>query len=192
MFHANESLLSDAEKTPSPKRRWLGMVSEYTPPDEYGGDSSDPPKYTGWYFDLFPDRPVGANRDVAVVADWFALTNANQVGYLGVRGAAVGVFAVDVGGEPRAMVAWTASNLAPNVSDVRVARAATAAPADVTVTLLDDHGDALVPAATLHVTPRAPAVVAFELKVGAWREARAAFSKSPTSPSSPSDPSVDP
>jgi hypothetical protein len=87
-----------------PQRRWLGMVSEYTPKDGYGGDSGEPPKYTGWYFDLFPDREIGAERGVDLVADWFTLTNADQVRHLGIEKAALGVFVVDVGGQPRAMV----------------------------------------------------------------------------------------
>jgi hypothetical protein len=87
-----------------PQRRWLGMISEYTPKDGYGGDSGEPPKYTGWYFDLFPDREIGAERPVDLVADWFTLTNAAEVAHLGVANAALGVFVVDVGGEPRAMV----------------------------------------------------------------------------------------
>ena len=87
-----------------PQRRWLGMVSEKTPENGFGGDSGVPAKYTGWYFDLFPDREIGAGRDVSVVADYFTLTNASEVRYVGVRGAALGAFIVDVGGEPRAMV----------------------------------------------------------------------------------------
>lgn len=86
-----------------PQRRWLGMVSEYTPKDGYG-DSGEPPKYTGWYFDLFPDREIGAERRVDLVADWFTLTNVDEVRHLGVEKAALGVFVVDVGGEPRMMV----------------------------------------------------------------------------------------
>jgi hypothetical protein len=86
-----------------PQRRWLGMVSEYTPKDGYS-DSGEPPKYTGWYFDLFPDREIGAERTVSLVADYFTLTNADQVRHLGVEKAALAVFIVDVGGQPRAMV----------------------------------------------------------------------------------------
>jgi hypothetical protein len=86
-----------------PQRRWLGMVSEYTPVGGYT-DSGEPPKYTGWYFDLFPDREIGAERGVDLVADYFTLTNADEVRYLGIEKAAMGVFVVDVGGEPRAMV----------------------------------------------------------------------------------------
>ncbi len=87
-----------------PQRRWLGMVSEITPLGGWGGDSGEPPKYTGWYFDLFPDRELGALKSVALVADYFTLTNASEVRYVGVDDAALGVFVVDTGGEPRAMV----------------------------------------------------------------------------------------
>ncbi|HSO39194.1 MAG TPA: DUF3160 domain-containing protein, partial [Labilithrix sp.] len=89
---------------PEAQRRWLGMIAEYTPQDGSGGDSGAPPKYTGWYFDLFPDREIGAQRTVSLVADYFTLTNADQVRHLGIEKAALGVFVVDVGGEPRAMV----------------------------------------------------------------------------------------
>jgi hypothetical protein len=94
----------DGRALTEPQRRWLGMVSEKTPENGFGGDSSVPAKYTGWYFDLFPDREIGANRDVAVVADYFTLTNAGEVRYVGVRGTALGAFIVDAFGEPRAMV----------------------------------------------------------------------------------------
>ena len=87
-----------------PQKRWLGMVAEYTPIGGSGGDSGMPPKYTGWYFDMFPDREQGAERSVQLVADYFTLTNANQVRYLGIREAAMGVFVVDTSGEPRVMV----------------------------------------------------------------------------------------
>lgn len=80
------------------------MVAEHIPVGGYGGDSSAPPKYTGWYFDLFPDREIGALRGVDLVADWFTLTNAGEVRYLGVEKAALGVFVVDTGGAPRVMV----------------------------------------------------------------------------------------
>lgn len=92
-----------------PQRRWLGMVAEHLPLGGLGGDSGEPPKYTGWYFDLFPDREKGAERAVDLVADYFTLTNADQVRYVGVDKVALGVFVVDVGGEPRAMVGPVAS-----------------------------------------------------------------------------------
>lgn len=92
-----------------PQKRWLGMVAEHLPLGGLGGDSGEPPKYTGWYFDLFPDREKGAERSVDLVADYFTLTNANEVRYVGVDKVVLGVFVVDVGGEPRAMVGPVAS-----------------------------------------------------------------------------------
>jgi hypothetical protein len=86
------------------QRRWLGMVAEFTPVGGYGGDSGEPPKWTGWYFDLFPDREHGAERAVDLVADYFTLTNAGVVRYLGVEKAALGAFVVDTGGVRRLMV----------------------------------------------------------------------------------------
>lgn len=86
------------------QRRWLGMVSEYIPSGGYGGSSGEPPKYTGWYFDLFPDREIGAEKSAAFVADYFTLTNAGVVRYLGAETPRLGVFVVDVGGPPRLMV----------------------------------------------------------------------------------------
>jgi hypothetical protein len=85
------------------QRRWLGMVAEYIPTGGWG-DSGEPPKWTGWYFDLFPDREIGAEKAADFIADYFTLTNANQVRYLGAEGPRVGVFVVDVNGSPRAMV----------------------------------------------------------------------------------------
>jgi hypothetical protein len=86
-----------------PQRRWLGMVSEHVP---NGGfmDTSEPPKWTGWYFDMFEDREIGAARTSAFVADYFTLTNGGKVKYIGADGPRLGIFVVDVGGVPRAMV----------------------------------------------------------------------------------------
>jgi len=86
-----------------PQKRWLGMVAEHLP---VGGfrDTGEPPKWTGWYFDMFEDREIGANRTPAFIADYFTLNNADKVAYLGAEGPRLGVFVIDVGGEPRAMV----------------------------------------------------------------------------------------
>ncbi len=89
--------LSDAQ------RRWLGMVSEHVPNGGYG-DTTEPPKWTGWWFDMFEDREIGAGATSAFVADVFTLTNAGKVKYLGAEGPRLGVFVVDVNGAPRAMV----------------------------------------------------------------------------------------
>lgn len=112
-----------------PQRRWLGMVAEYTPTGGSNGDSGAPPLYTGWYFDLFPDREQGAERAVELVADYFTLTNANQVRYLGIRPAAMGVFVVDTSGEPRVMVGPVANAyevstpIAERLNDARAKKA---------------------------------------------------------------------
>jgi len=90
--------LSDAQ------RRWLGMIAEHIPRDGYGGDSGAPPKWTGWYFDLFPDRHHGAEHMPAFIADYFTLSNIEKVAYLGADRPRLAVFMVDVNGEPRAMV----------------------------------------------------------------------------------------
>ncbi|MDI1479869.1 DUF3160 domain-containing protein [Polyangium sp. y55x31] len=94
-----------ARGAPTPEQAtWLAMVAEYIPLGGYSGDSGQPPKWTGWYFDMFEDREIGATRTADLVADYFTLTNANQIAYLGADGPRLGVFVVDTGGEPRAMV----------------------------------------------------------------------------------------
>lgn len=85
------------------QRRWLGMVAEHVPNGGYV-DTGEPPKWTGWWFDMFEDREFGAARTSAFVADTFTLTNAGKVKYIGADGPRLGVFIVDVGGLPRAMV----------------------------------------------------------------------------------------
>jgi hypothetical protein len=88
-----------------PQKRWLGMVSENIPKDGYGGgDSGGPPKWTGWYFDLFEDRENGATLGTGFIADYMTLTNVGKVKYVGAEGPRLGVFVVDSGGGPRAMV----------------------------------------------------------------------------------------
>lgn len=82
---------------------WLGMVAEYIPEGGYA-DSGAPPKWTGWYFDMFEDREIGATRSTDFIADYFTMTNIGQVAYLGADGPRLGVFVVDNGGEPRALV----------------------------------------------------------------------------------------
>jgi hypothetical protein len=86
-----------------PQRRWLSMVSEHIANGGYVS-TGEPPKWTGWYFDMFEDREHGATRSAAFVADYFTLTNAGEVAYLGAEGPRLGVYIVDTNGEPRAMV----------------------------------------------------------------------------------------
>jgi hypothetical protein len=94
---------ADGRALTEPQRRWLAMVAENVPAGGYC-DSGAPPKWTGWYFDMFDDREHGASRSAAFIADYFTLTNAGQVAYLGAEGPRLAVYVVDVGGEPRAMV----------------------------------------------------------------------------------------
>jgi hypothetical protein len=86
------------------QREWLAMVAEHLPRGGLGGDSGEPPKWTGWYFDMFENRHRGANRTSALIADYFTLTNLELVAYVGVDGPRLAVFVVDTGGEPKAMV----------------------------------------------------------------------------------------
>lgn len=83
--------------------QWLGMVAEFIPQGGYA-DSGEPPKWTGWYFDMFEDREQGASKAADFIADYFTLTNLGKVAYLGTDGPRLGVFVVDTGGEPRAFV----------------------------------------------------------------------------------------
>jgi len=88
----------------SAQRRWLGMVAEFIPQGGYSADSGEPPHWTGWYFDLFPNQRNGAEKSPAFIGDYFTFTNAQEVAYLGADKPRLGVFLIDVNGEPRAMV----------------------------------------------------------------------------------------
>ena len=81
------------------EKRFLGMVVEMTP-----GSSGGPPTYTGWYFDLFRGRSEEALATSAFIADYHTSSYLNQVVYAGATGPRMGVFVVDTGGGPRAMV----------------------------------------------------------------------------------------
>jgi hypothetical protein len=100
---------------PEADRRWLGMVSEYIPTGGYAGDSGAPPKWTGWYYDMFEDREHSALETAAFVADYFTMTNNGTSENLGAEGPRLGVFVVDVGGVPRAMVGPVAKGYAASV-----------------------------------------------------------------------------
>lgn len=105
------------------QRRWLSMVAEYIPAGGYSMESGEPPKFTGWYFDLFPDRHISAERSTAFIADYFTLTNTDTVRYLGAETTRLGVFVVDTNGSPRVMVGpvargfETASPIATRLTD---------------------------------------------------------------------------
>jgi hypothetical protein len=76
---------------------WLSMVTEILP---YGSDGR--PTYTGWYFDLFDARSDAIGRP-DLIADIFT-SPVEGIGYVGVQAPRIGVFVVDTGGGPRAMV----------------------------------------------------------------------------------------
>ena len=115
-----------------PQRRFLAMVSEYISVKQQG-DSGGPPKYTGWYFDMFTDRHHGALKYAGFIGDYFTHTNGGgQVNYLGASGVRLGVFLVDTNGEPRVMVGpvakgyfATSSLKEPRLNDAKAERAKT-------------------------------------------------------------------
>ena len=86
---------------PVEAQRWLSMVVEMLP-----SGSDGRPTYTGWYFDLFEDRADGIARP-DLIADYF--TSDAGVAYVGVSAPRLGVFVVDTGGGPRAMIGPVAS-----------------------------------------------------------------------------------
>jgi hypothetical protein len=90
--------LSDAE------RRFLGSVAEIIPQSTACVDSCAPPTYTGWWFDMFLRRIADGTASPEFVADYYASTQAGAVAYIGAREPRFGVFVVDAGGGPRAMV----------------------------------------------------------------------------------------
>ncbi|HWU86642.1 MAG TPA: hypothetical protein VN253_05185, partial [Kofleriaceae bacterium] len=81
---------------PVEAQRWLSMIVEILP---FGSDGR--PTYTGWYFDLFEDRTDGIARP-DLIADYF--TSDAGVAYAGVSAPRLGIFVVDTGGGPRAMI----------------------------------------------------------------------------------------
>ncbi|HWO23929.1 MAG TPA: DUF3160 domain-containing protein [Kofleriaceae bacterium] len=81
---------------PIEAQRWLSMVVEMLP-----AGSDGRPTYTGWYFDLFADRTDGIARP-DLIADFF--TAGDSTGYVGASEPRLGVFVVDTGGGPRAMI----------------------------------------------------------------------------------------
>jgi hypothetical protein len=81
------------------QRQFLSMVVEMSP-----GSTGSVPTYTGWYFDVFRGRSQEALARADFVADFFTSGHLGQVAYLGASAPRLGVFVVDAGGPPRAMV----------------------------------------------------------------------------------------
>jgi hypothetical protein len=84
-----------------PQKRWLAMVAEHIP--SHNVDSGGPPKYTGWYFDLFVHRDHDSKSSGAFIADWYTSTNQQKVAYVGASPPRLALFVVDAGGPPRVM-----------------------------------------------------------------------------------------
>ena len=85
------------------QKRFLGMVAEYIPQPD-GCDSCPPPRYTGWWFDLFAERVGDGLSAGDFIADYYASTNTGQVAYIGATRPRLGLFVVDTSGRPRVMV----------------------------------------------------------------------------------------
>lgn len=110
---------------PPPAQRYLAMVSEMLP---YGSDGR--PTYTGWYFDLFY-KSADAIANSELIADCFTSGN-GLVSYFGASAPLLGIFIVDTGGPPRAMVGPVAhaydhqDNRVPRLDDKAAALLSTA------------------------------------------------------------------
>jgi Protein of unknown function (DUF3160) len=89
---ANRPLTPEAQ-------RWLSMVVEMRP-----GSSDGPPTYSGWYFDLFRNRQDEGLADAHLIADFYTSWWEHDVSYAGADAPRLGVFVVDTGGAPRAVV----------------------------------------------------------------------------------------
>jgi hypothetical protein len=82
-----------------PERRFLSMVIELN-----AGTTGNEATYTGWYFDLFRDRVAEGMAHADLIASYWTSGYTDEVGYVGTRGPRLGIFVVDTGGPPRAMV----------------------------------------------------------------------------------------
>jgi hypothetical protein len=83
---------------PPEAQQFLAMIVEILP---FGSDGR--PTYTGWFFDLFEDR-ADAIAHADLIADYLTAPSAGHIDYVGALAPRLGVFIVDTGGEPRAMV----------------------------------------------------------------------------------------
>jgi hypothetical protein len=86
------------EPLTEPERRFLATVTEIIP-----ASSDGPPRYTGWYFQLFATTK-DALESPAFIGDFYTSTNTGNVTYAGAGEPALGLFVVDAGGAPRVMV----------------------------------------------------------------------------------------
>lgn len=84
-----------------PERQFLAMVVEM-PEIDY--NPKVPPKYDGWYYDLFRLGKEEAFDDVDFISDVWTAIIPQKVGYIGAREPRFGFFVVDTGGLPRVVV----------------------------------------------------------------------------------------
>jgi Protein of unknown function (DUF3160) len=135
---------------PVEARRWLSMVVEMLP-----AGSDGRPTYTGWYFDLYQDRTDGIAR-ADLIADFFS--SSAGVGYVGVGEPRLGVFVVDTGGGPRAMIGPVARAYEHQGTGPRLT--------DETAQKLGDR-DRVEPWAARYTAP-APPAPSFQATLGGW------------------------
>jgi len=78
------------------QRAFLSMIAEMTP-----GMTGAPPRYTGWWFDMFRHRELDGLAPADYIASFFT---GDAIAYVGATAPRLGVFVVDTGGPPRMMV----------------------------------------------------------------------------------------
>jgi hypothetical protein len=78
------------------ERAFLSMVAEMEP-----GTTGGPPRYTGWWFDLFRDREQDGLAPPSYIASFFT---GETISYVGATAPQLGVFVVDTGCAPRLVV----------------------------------------------------------------------------------------
>ncbi|MEO7735274.1 MAG: DUF3160 domain-containing protein [Kofleriaceae bacterium] len=84
------------------QKHWIGMVAELSV-DKTVETTGYPPKYSGWYLNLFPDPERDGMRGAGFIADYFTSVE-DGIAYAGASSPRIGVFVVDTGGGPRAFV----------------------------------------------------------------------------------------
>ena len=78
------------------EKQFVSMVAEMEP-----GTTGGPPTYTGWWFDMFRHRELDGLAEAGYIASYFT---GDTISYVGASAPVLGVFVVDTGGAPRAMV----------------------------------------------------------------------------------------
>lgn len=81
---------------------FLRMVAEYIPASS-AYTKHTPGRFNGWYPHLFSNK-ASAFQDASLAADFYTAPYNGVVSFAGARQPRLGIFVVDVGGEPRVMV----------------------------------------------------------------------------------------